>query len=235
LLSQLQDMLENLRTAQAMPQRGADEAQQTMNAMRDLVQRQQQLLDRSFRAQQQQQGRPGQAGPNGQPGSPSDDLGDAANQQEALRHALGDMMRRFGDQTGNIPDSLGRAERAMHNATTALQHRQPGAAIGPQTDAIDALQQAQRDFAQRMRQQFGMRPGEGESGGAEGQSDRLDSDPLGRPLSNNGSYDQGDVVIPDHNTLERARAILEELRRRAGEPDRPEIERDYIDRLLKQF
>ena len=35
--------------------------------------------------------------------------------------------------------------------------------------------------------------------------------------------------------LEKAKGILEELRRRAGERARPEIERDYIDRLLKQF
>ena len=35
--------------------------------------------------------------------------------------------------------------------------------------------------------------------------------------------------------LEKAKEILEELRQRAGERARPEIERDYIDRLLKQF
>jgi len=35
--------------------------------------------------------------------------------------------------------------------------------------------------------------------------------------------------------LQRARAILEELRKRAAQPGRPKEELDYIDRLLRQF
>jgi hypothetical protein len=35
--------------------------------------------------------------------------------------------------------------------------------------------------------------------------------------------------------LQRARDILNELRKRAGEQKRPKEELDYIDRLLKQF
>ncbi|MGZ5804121.1 MAG: DUF4175 family protein, partial [Xanthobacteraceae bacterium] len=34
---------------------------------------------------------------------------------------------------------------------------------------------------------------------------------------------------------QRARRILEELRRRLGEANRPKIELDYIERLLKDF
>ncbi len=54
LLSQLQNMLENLRLARpGQSQQESSEAQQMMRGMRELMQRQQQLLDRSFRAQQQ--------------------------------------------------------------------------------------------------------------------------------------------------------------------------------------
>jgi hypothetical protein len=34
--------------------------------------------------------------------------------------------------------------------------------------------------------------------------------------------------------MQRARDVLDELRKRRGE-DRPPVERDYIDRLLKRF
>jgi hypothetical protein len=54
-------------------------------------------------------------------------------------------------------------------------------------------------------------------------------------LSNNGTYDQGDVKIPDENILQKSRQILDELRRRAGERSRPVIELDYIERLLRRF
>jgi hypothetical protein len=43
------------------------------------------------------------------------------------------------------------------------------------------------------------------------------------------------VKIPDKNSLDRARGILQELRKRAGQTDRSKEELDYLDRLLKQF
>ena len=241
LLSQLQNMLENLRMARPgeMSQRGSSQAQQMMRGMHDLMQRQQQLLDRSFRAQQQaQEGRMGQRGQQGgdQEGV-TGDMGDAAGQQEGLRRMLGEMMRRFGDGFGEIPEPLGRAERAMRDATGALQRRQPGEAIGAQTEALDQLQQAAREFAQQMERRLGRgNPDDTDVGATDREStDEVGRDPLGRPMSNNGTFDRGDVKIPDQNTLQKAREILDELRRRAGERYRPEIELDYIERLLKRF
>jgi uncharacterized protein (TIGR02302 family) len=256
LLSQLQNMLENLQAARPgqMQPRGANEAQQMMRGLQELMQRQQQLLDRSFRAQQRQRGQPGQSGQpapqsrrgqRGQPpGEPDDsgqpgDMADAAGQQEALRHMLGDLMRRLGEGMGEIPEPFGRAERSMRDAAGALQQSRPGDAIGPQTDALDQLQQAAREFAQALQQRLGRgwaQPGDEEVGAADRElRDRIERDPFGRPSSGNGTYDQGDVSIPDENRLQKTRQILEELRRRAGERSRPPIELDYIERLLKRF
>jgi len=250
LLSQLQDMLENLRAARpGQGQQGAGDAEQMMRGLRDMMQRQQQLLDRSFRAQRgqgQRQGRgqqqPGQMGQMGQPGEGQDgsqmgDLGDSAAQQEELRHALGEIMRHMGDGMGDIPDPLGRAERAMRDAAGALQRSTPGEAIAPQSQALDELQQGARDFAKQMQER--MSKGWGSPGDDDGSvgdvPDKGDRDPFGRPLSSNGSYDQGDVAIPDAGILQKSRQILDELRRRAGERSRPAIELDYIDRLLRRF
>ena len=247
LLSQLQDMLENLRLARPgeMQQRGQSEAEQMMRGLRDMMQRQQQLLDRSFRAQQQMNGG---ADPKGRPqegqgqsadqGADTPDLGDSAQQQEDLRHALGEIMRHMGTDAGDIPDALGRAERAMHDATGALQRGQPGEAIDPQSQALDQLQQGARDFAKQLSEKMGN--GWEAQGDDTGAADRDtpengDRDPFGRPLSSNGSYDQGDVQIPDASILQKSREILDELRRRAGERARPTIELDYIERLLRRF
>jgi uncharacterized protein (TIGR02302 family) len=258
LLAQLQQMLENLRTAQPgqMPQDGGDEAQQMMRGLQEMMQRQQQLLDRSFRArskrgesgrsernsQQPQTGpqagqQPSEEGDAGEMGDMGD-MGEAAGQQEALRRMLGDMMRQLGEGAGNIPEPFGRAERAMRDAAGALGRGRPGEAIGPQTEALDQLQQAARDLAQQMQSQLGRSWGkpDGEVGATDRTPrDRVERDPLGRPVSNNGAYDRGDVKIPDENILQKSRRILDELRRRAGERTRPEIELDYIDRLLKRF
>jgi Domain of unknown function (DUF4175) len=233
-----------------------------MRGMQELMQRQQQLLDRSFRAQRQQgrQNRngqpgqqPGQPGKPGQPGQqpgeePGDEqadsgepgeMGDAAGQQEGVRRMLGEIMRRMGDGMGEIPEPFGRAERAMRDATGALQRSRPGEAIRPQTEALDQLQQAARDFAQELQKRLGNGWGDpnGDEVGATDRDprDRVERDPFGRPTSNNGTYDQGDVKIPDEGILQKSRQILDELRRRAGERSRPQIELDYIERLLKRF
>ena len=127
----------------------------------------------------------------------------------------------------------------MRDATTALEHGQPSEAIGPQTDALDQLQQAARAFAKQLQERLGSGwgdPGDEETGATDRDGrDNADRDPFGRPMSSNGPFDQGDVAIPDASVLQKSRQILDELRRRAGERSRPPIELDYIDRLLKRF
>jgi len=72
-----------------------------------------------------------------------------------------------------------------------------------------------------------------QQGGREGQGEN--EDPLGRENGGRGPSYGDQVKVPDKSTLERARNILKELRRRAEERGRPKEELDYIDRLLKQF
>ena len=43
------------------------------------------------------------------------------------------------------------------------------------------------------------------------------------------------MKIPDEIDVQRVRRILEELRRRLGNSLRPQIELDYIERLLKDY
>jgi hypothetical protein len=60
---------------------------------------------------------------------------------------------------------------------------------------------------------------------------------LGRngPTAGVGSPDANGVKVPTKVDAQRAREILDELRRRAGEVSRPQMERDYLDRLLRRF
>jgi hypothetical protein len=98
---------------------------------------------------------------------------------------------------------------------------------------LQDLQQGQADMMKQLVERFGRQPGVHNS-------DRLDQfgqsqDPLGRSLPGAGQMDTGDVKVPDKSDLQRAREILDELRRRAGESSRPRYELDYLDRLLKRF
>jgi uncharacterized protein (TIGR02302 family) len=221
LLAQLQEMLENL---QAMPfQQPTDpamaEALEMLEDMDALARRQQQLLDQTFRHSQELG--EGERMPNGDPG---------AADQEALRRELGNLMRRYGEMMGDIPRSLGRAERSMREATEALQQGLPGEAIDPQTQALGELQKGLQEMANALMQQLqqaGARPGRDPSGQGR--------DPFGRNENGIGAIDTTDVDIPEQSDVQRARALIEELRRRAGDRARPKLERDYIERLLKRF
>ncbi|MGH7014753.1 MAG: TIGR02302 family protein [Stellaceae bacterium] len=222
MLAELQELLENLRSARLS---GMEGSTNSLDAMRDLMRREEKLLDQSFRQSQDR---------NGQPGSSA---GEAAA-QEALRQTLGDMMGQYGEDVGPVPQALTRADRGMGRAADALHQGNPGQAIGPQTDAVDALQQAARALASQIQSR--------EMGalGNPGDSDlpQVRRDPFGRLLptdEGNGSADDGGALrmgkAQNDYALEKAKQILDELRRRAGEPDRPAIERDYIDRLLQEF
>ena len=227
LLSQLQNMLENIRLARMGEGQAERQAEmlKKLKELRELGQDQQRLLDRTFR-----RGRPppgeSRRGPQGsRPGAESG-YPDLQQAQEGLRRRLENYMRRLGADTGRVSEELGRANRSMRDASGALRSGRHGEALEAQGQALRDLQKAGdemlRDFA---------RDGSGQGGITGGQSE---FDPLGR---HDGGFmpDGSDVVLPGEDSFQRARHIRDELRRRVGDETRPPPERDYIERLLRRF
>ena len=224
LLSQLQDMLENLRAgkmAGGSQDRQRSAGEKALRALESLVGRQQNLLDQTFRWAQGGKGQ--RAGPSAQGG---------AARQEALRRALGELMLQWGDTGIPIPRSLGRAERAMRESTRALGQGLPGQAVAPQSRAVDEMQQGGQAMLQELVQR--LRQGPRGNGSNFGMYSR-DRDPLGRPLQGRGYQDDGRTHVPDKAELQRSHQILQELYRRANQPRRPILERNYLRRLLRRF
>jgi uncharacterized protein (TIGR02302 family) len=257
-LAELQRMLEALQGGMQMNPQAMQRMQQQnkmMEQMRSLAQRQQQLLDKSFqRLKQQREGRQRQQGQQGQQGQrqqghrqpgqqgelqqgegePSDDMDADAGEQDELRRQLGEMMLQLDEMLGGIPGEFGEAERAMRDAADALRQGRPGQAVPSQTDALENLKKAMEGAQQQMAQRMGNMPGlmQGEQ---RMPPDRR-RDPFGRNIEGaHGNSIDGPVKVPDKMDLRRAREILDELRRRAGEHTRPKFERNYIDRLLKTY
>jgi hypothetical protein len=78
----------------------------------------------------------------------------------------------------------------------------------------------------------GQQPGQGTQ-----ESDRRASnrDPLGRSQGSNGATGSDNEADLNGDAAGRARELLDEIRRRSGEAARPEVERDYLNRLLERF
>lgn len=210
-LRNLSNILDNLQAGP--PQQAAGPAVEGLQQLRELTRKQQEMLDRSHRRAQAEPGQPG----------PQREAQQEARAQEGLRQALDGIARQLGEGLGEAPAALGDAGRAMGEAAGELGQGQWGNAAEAQAEALRQLGQAARDAMAQLG-----------SGGAPGMMG-VPRDPLGRPQGGAGLADDGTTRIPEVGDLQRARQILDELRRRAGEPQRPEPERDYLRRLLKQF
>jgi hypothetical protein len=252
LLAQLMDMLESIQSfgMQSGPGFGNSPLNEQLGQLGDMIGRQRGLLDQTFR-QSRPGGQPGQnepgedqASPFGEPegqqspGTEPDGNqpgtgrpGDLAGEQEALRRELEDILQGLRDQGVEVPNELDRAGRAMGKARDELQEGDPGSAVDPQKEAIDQLRQGAQSLAQGLLDE--MMQSQGRSN--EGLGDQREYDPLGRPSASAGPEYGDSVKVPDERDRQRARDILQELRKRAGELGRPSIELEYLDRLLKTF
>jgi uncharacterized protein (TIGR02302 family) len=213
------------------------------------------------RGQQRQPGQQGEQGEEGEEGDgaeqgqqragPGGREGQQAlrDRQQALRDRLQQLQRRMQGLGMPGSEGLGEAEGEMGEAENQLgQQGGEGRAADAQGRALDALRRGGQEMAQQMQ------PGEGEgegdgtdnalggepnpSGQARADSRGRDSqrdDPLGRPQRNR-DWSQGNVKVPnaDESATQRARRVLEELRRRLSESGRPQDEIDYLERLLRR-
>jgi uncharacterized protein (TIGR02302 family) len=250
LLQELQSLLENLpmaRPGRGQDMEGDDDMMSALDELGDMIRKQQQLRDRTFRqGQDARRGQRGQRGQRGERGEQGDgdqnQFGELQQNQKALREQLQKLLeelrkRGLGQnqdgQQGQGEDQLGRAGEAMGDAQGALGDGNADDAVDAQGRALDALRRGAQGLAQMMQQQMGPGPGQpGRNGQARANQD---TDPLGRPLRGREYGDDTTVKVPGEIDVQRARRILEELRRRLSEPLRPQIELDYIERLLKDF
>jgi hypothetical protein len=283
MLDQLANMMQRLQMGQANPNAQSQQMMNMVQGLGEVIQRQQKLLDETFREQRQdgggqdqeernrdldeffpqrglgrrqgegQQGQPGEGGQGqqgrqgrrgeGQPGrgrmgegqgeqkgrGPGEGerrYGGLSNRQGAIRDRLDGLLEQLRTLGARPPDQLDGAGRAMRESEKSLDEENLDRAIQQQTLALDKLRQGTQSVAEQLLQTLSSRLGQG------GQRNK---DPFGRPERTQGPDLGTSVKVPDQIDIQRAREILEELRRRLGEPTRPMLELDYLERLIQQF
>ncbi len=189
---------------------------------------------------QGQDGQPQDRNGDGRPDQPGDQgQGGLAERQQALRD-------RLRNQMGAIPDSLGpqgeaardsvdRAGEAMNDAAEALRDGDMAGALDRQAEAIERLREGMRSLGEAMAQNQQDQPGnQGQLQGQQAQRE-VPRDPLGRTTGQTGRIGSDENLLQGEDVYRRARDILDEIRRRAGEQGRPTAELDYLRRLLDRF
>jgi uncharacterized protein (TIGR02302 family) len=140
--------------------------------------------------------------------------------QGDMKEAEGDLQ---GDQSGKQGKSGGQSGK--------------GAAVDAQGRALEAL----RDGAQGLQKQMDGQGGQGKGRNGRGNyvarrgrpGQQLGEDPLGRGAEGEKGREEGPLK-ESAGAAERARRVMEELRRRLADPARPIDERDYLERLMKR-
>jgi cobalamin biosynthesis Mg chelatase CobN len=257
MLDRMQDMLENLRSAEKS--RDSGQAARNRKAMRDidkLMREQQKLRDDTFAHQRsepsepdppprqrgadgknQQQGK-GRQGAPARPGSQggqtgADQDGSAGNQgdtsqprrldhrQKQLRDQLESLQQRATPPGGEAPKGLSEADEAMRDAEQALRKGDDEGAMEAEGRALEGLRKGASEMSAQAQQGS---PGDNEGekdGGMRGQSGE---GPFGQASRRNNV---------DATAAQKARKVLDELRRRLSDPNRARDELDYLERLIK--
>jgi uncharacterized protein (TIGR02302 family) len=252
MLSELRDLLDRMQSAESQNAQSQQSQQmmQMMSELGDIVGQQQSLMDETF-SQQRQQGQQDQQGQQGQRGQgqgqrrrgpQSGEQGQGQQQgqgqngrtgrgqlgerQRGLRNRLGQLQRDMQGAGIGQSDEISEAQQAMRNAERALEEGDLDGATQEQSRALDKLRKGAQQMAQQMLQNMPQRYG---------QNGETPRDPLGRPQRSRGPDQGTSVKVPDEIDVQRARELLNELRKRLGEAQRPTNELEYIERLLRFF
>ena len=205
LLAQLQEMMNNLQAGRMQPgQNGQQnsEMRQQMDKLGEIMRRQQEMMNETFRMDQmqpgeQQQGQGGeqQQGENGQGQQPGqgqpmtpEEFAEAMKQlQQGQGQLQGDLealmksLEGMGMQPG---EGFGEAGEAMGEAEGSLGKGEGDRAVGQQGRALEALRKGAQDMMNQMMQAMQGEDGGGQEGGRQQNADR---DPLGRPRATHRS------------------------------------------------
>ncbi|GAB6051861.1 DUF4175 domain-containing protein [Magnetospira thiophila] len=205
-----QELLDDLRQMEADQQRVMDETFRTLPADEDS-----EFLD-------PQQARPA-------PRTPPIPLDGLAKRQEDLSRQLAATRQKISALLGAFPQELEQAGLAMDRAGRALQAGRARTALPRESEALDGLRQGLKKMMQALAQQAGGEGGPPMMGRGPGQ------DPFGRrgdsPL---GEGQTGPLDIPEAGAAERATRLRQEIQKRANQPQRPAVERSYLQRLLER-
>ncbi|WP_034453236.1 TIGR02302 family protein [Bartonella quintana] len=220
LLAEVEQILDYLQVRKG--NQGAEQSKnqfaqmkEKMDQLGDLMRRQQEILNETHQLEMEQ--RFGENVPEKQSKS-------LKKRQTELQSELSTLEKELSAQKVEQSDKLKKAEEKMNSAEAALDHGDYQISIQNQSDALEALRQGAQNVLEKMREIL-------KEAGDNKNAVSSREDPLGRPLSS--KIDQGqEGIVPQKSDQMHARQILEEIRKRLSRGHIPEVEKNYLEKLL---
>lgn len=242
----MRDQIDRLGELMQKQQKLMEETHRLEQALRDRMQRGDPRDDQGLNNNEDpfqemtppgEDGQPQAGDPKGKEQSPEDKM--TADQlrealkalkerQSQLQKDLKGMEKKLSELGMKPMPGFGEAGKEMGDSADALGKSQGQRSADAQGRALEALRKGAGEMMQQL-QQAG--EGQGQGMGLPGQQ-ADGADPLGRRPGQMGADNDEQIKVPDQIDIQRAREILEEIRKRLGDGPASIIERDYLERLL---
>ncbi|MCZ2203562.1 TIGR02302 family protein [Bartonella sp. A05] len=225
LLAEMEQTLDHLQvrksnSAEEQNNSQTDRMKEKMDQLGDLMRRQQEILNDTHRLETEQ--RHGEMM-----------LKDLRSWRKALKNRQAELQsellaleRELSEQGIEQSDALKEAEEKMNSAKNDLDHGNHEMSLQNQSRALESLRQGAQSVLKTMREAL-------QKAGNNPNITPGPQDPLGRPLSSETEQDKGKTPVLQDSDRTRARQILEEIRKRLGKEHIPEVEKNYLERLLR--
>ena len=202
-----------------------ENTEKIINKLSDLLNEQEKIMEESFNLASNR-GKFEQSSEGSGGKSPKE-------KQENLRNTLGNIMREIGASENEIPQELGRADRAMRQASRDLENGRPDRASNAQGRAIEMIQRSMNriNYQEANQQQEYNKAGK-EDYGTDPNNNTLAEE---ENMEYSGTSMGGNIEIPEKLKIRKAKKIADELYSRYNETKRNSEEKKYIKKLLDWY
>ena len=203
----------------------AQKREEFINKLSDLLNEQEKVMEETFnRAANKGKFKQSSEGSGGK---------SSKKKQEDLRNTLGNLMRDIGASESEIPQELGKADRAMRQASRDLEGGRPDDASNAQGRAVEMIQRS----INKINSDLLSKKGQLAKSGEEGNNNKSQKDFLAdnENMEYQGTSAGGTLDITEERKVQTAKKIADELYNRHNQEDRSLKEKKYIKRLLDWY
>ncbi len=153
--------------------------------------------------------------------------------QEELRNTLGNVIREIGASENEIPQDLGRADRAMRQASRDLENGRPDEASNAQGRAVEMIQRSINKI--NSKEYMSKSPQFADKGKENENNKEKEYLADNQNIEYQGTSAGGTIKLPSKNRIKNASKIASELYNRYNEEERSLRDKQYIKDLLDWY
>ncbi len=153
--------------------------------------------------------------------------------QENLRNTLGNVIREIGASENEIPQDLGRADRAMRQASRDLENGRPDEASNAQGRAVEMIQRSINKI--NSKEYMSKNPQIADKGKENKNNIQKEYLADNQNIEYQGTSSGGNINLSTKNRIKNASKIADELYNRYNEEGRSLKDKQYIKNLLDWY